>query len=69
MVSALEGKTEENKASDDKRGGNPDGNETGLGLQAAWVASYVEKSNDMVEPVTGEFTQDGGNDESKIEIS
>lgn len=62
MPCILESIAEKNYADDHEGGGEPDRDETGFGFEVPVVAFAVDFSGEIEDEVTGDFTEDCGND-------
>lgn len=67
MVAVLEGETQEDEAGDEEGRAEPEGQQAGFGFEAGGVAALVAGRDGVVEPVAGEFAEDGGDDGSEVE--
>lgn len=70
MVSALEAEADEDETGHDEGGGDPDGEEAGFRVEVLLgVVPDVEAGEVVVEPVAGDFAQDGGHNGGEVEVA
>lgn len=67
MVAVLEGETQEDEPGDEEGRAEPEDQQAGFGFEAGGVAALVAGCDGVVEPVAGEFAEDGGDDGSEVE--
>lgn len=67
MVAILKRIAKEDEAGDEEGGAEPEDEQAGFGFEAAGVAALVAGGDGVVEPVAGEFPEDGGGDGGEVE--
>lgn len=67
MVAVLEGEAQEDEPGHEEGRAEPEDQQAGFGFEAGGVAALVAGRDGVVEPVAGEFAEDGGDDGSEVE--